>query len=296
MRYTIFGCNNASSAYFLQLIEGSSIEVWGRHEAILKGVEFIDCDLSMPPQPSLSNLKGILVSFAPIWLLSEFLERVSVEQPERLVDLTGIVAVSSSSYMTKQYAFSEYDKGLAISLNQAHRLLINLSNSLNISYHIIAPTLVYGSMNGFGDRNISSIAKLLRTTPIIFLPRNAGLRQPIHASQLAEVVFSSVQSIQHAVNRIESTVITVGGDEILNYTQMILRIQKSLPMNDLGRRCRIIEVPVRVFYLFAAGILPIRPKLFEAIMRINSNLAGFSSASQLLGVEPKTFPVLPLSL
>jgi hypothetical protein len=273
MRYTIFGCNNASSAYFLQLIEGSQIEVWGRNEPLLEDVTFIQCDLSMQPQQSLNNIKGLLISFAPIWLLAEFLVRISVDQPEKLVELTGIVAVSSSSYITKQYAFSEYDKGLAASLN-----------------------LVYGSINGFSDRNISSIVKLLRRAPLLFLPRNSGLRQPIHASQLADVVYGKVKSIQHPINRIESTVLTVGGDEILTYTQMILKVQMSLPVRDVGRRCRIIELPNRVFYLFAAGILPINPKLFEAIMRVTSNLAGFSLASQLLGVEPKTFPVLPLSL
>lgn len=296
MRYTIFGCNNASSAYFLQLIEGSQIEVWGRHEPFLEDITFIQCDLSMQPQQSLNNIKGLLISFAPIWLLAEFLVRISVDQPEKLVELTGIVAVSSSSYITKQYAFSEYDKGLAASLNQAHKLLLDLGHSLNISCHIVAPTLVYGSINGFSDRNISSIVKLLRRAPLLFLPRNSGLRQPIHASQLADVVYGKVKSIQHPINRIESTVLTVGGDEILTYTQMILKVQMSLPVRDVGRRCRIIELPNRVFYLFAAGILPISPKLFEAIMRITSNLAGFSLASQLLGVEPKTFPVLPLSL
>lgn len=296
MRYTIFGCNNASSVYFLQLIKGSEIEVWGRNEPLLEDVTFIQCDLSMQPQQSLNNIKGLLISFAPIWLLAEFLVRISVDQPEKLVELTGIVAVSSSSYITKQYAFSEYDKSLAASLNQAHNLLLNLGHSLNISCHIIAPTLVYGSINGFSDRNISSIVRLLRRAPLLFLPRNSGLRQPIHASQLADVVYGKVKSIQHPINRIESTVLTVGGDEILTYTQMILKVQMSLPVRDVGRRCRIIGLPNRVFYLFAAGILPINPKLFEAIMRITSNLAGFSLASQLLGVERKTFPVLPLSL
>jgi hypothetical protein len=43
-------------------------------------------------------------------------------------------------------------------------------------------------------------------------------------------------------------------------------------------------------------LLPINTTLFEAVMRIKSNLAGFSEASDLLQEKPKAFPILPLSL
>jgi len=37
------------------------------------------------------------------------------------------------------------------------------------------------------------------------------------------------------------------------------------------------------------------PKAFEAVLRMGANLADFTPAHQLLGTDPQTFPVLPLS-
>jgi hypothetical protein len=77
---------------------------------------------------------------------------------------------------------------------------------------------------------------------------------------------------------------------------MISRVKNALPIKDKGRGCRIIEVPNRVFFTFVAGILPLDTKLFEAIMRITSDLSGFSTPSKILGEKPSIFPILPLPI
>ena len=46
--------------------------------------------------------------------------------------------------------------------------------------------------------------------------------------------------------------------------------------------------------LFPLSCLPRSPKAFEVMLRMSSNLSGFTSAHQLLCHEPKPFPVLPL--
>jgi hypothetical protein len=295
MNYTVFGCNNPTGSYFLDLVEGSSVEVWGREKPLNKHVDFVFCDLTLPPRNSLS-IKGMLVSFAPIWLISNYLAKAAVVNPSMVKDMTGIVAISSSSYLTKRFAFSNYDKQLSGALSNAHGLILDVSKSLNIGCHILAPSLVYGSHSGFRDRNISIIIKLIRYMPFIVVPKKSGLRQPIHASQLAQVTLKKVKDHSYRWNSEDTEPCTLGGDEIISYTQMIKRIQSNLPMGDIGRRCKVIEIPERLFFFLSAGILPINTRLFEAILRLNSNLSGFSKASALLGVEPRMFPVLPLPI
>jgi hypothetical protein len=297
MTYTIFGCNNPSGAYFRDLASISSVEIWGRTKPIDGNSKYVYCDLKAEPEYPIHNIRGVLVSFAPIWLLSEYLSKVSVEQPESLKDLKGVIAVSSSSYLTKQFAFSHYDKNLARSLSEAHATIIHVCQSLKIHCQILAPTLVYGLKDGFKDRNISQIIKIMRFFPFVFLPKSTGLRQPIHASQLAQVAHNMAERILEGTwQNGNPLILTLGGDEIMSYSHMLTKIQRSLPINDAGRRCRLIEIPDRVFLIFFALLLPINTKLFEAIMRINSDLAGFSKANNLLAEKPKDFPVLPLSL
>ena len=297
MNYTIFGCNNPTGEYFLEQVTNSSIEIWGRKKPRAQNVEFVYCDLSRPPQYPLNDINGIIVSFAPIWLLSNFLVQVSREQPERLRDLRGIIAISSSSFLTKKFAFSNYDKYLALSLGDAHHSLIELSRSLKIDCHILAPTLVYGLKNDFQDRNISKIIKILRLLPFVVLPQETGLRQPIHAGQLAQVAHKKAQEIRSGLwVPSEPDVLPLGGDDILNYADLIKRIQDSLPIKDRGRRCLIIQIPDRFFLLLVCILLPFNTRLFEAVMRIRSNLAGFPKASDLVDTQPRKFPVLPLSI
>ena len=104
MIYTVFGCNNPTGEFFCELVATAPIEVWGRKRPRDLSIKFVECDLTADFPLPLNSIRGIVVSFAPIWLLSEFLTRVFIEQPEKLSGLKGIIAVSSSSYLTKRFA------------------------------------------------------------------------------------------------------------------------------------------------------------------------------------------------
>lgn len=294
MTYTLFGFNNPSGAFFYELVKGSTVEIWGRNKPKDLDRGFVYCDLVLGPVNQVGELKGVLVSFAPVWLLSEYLMRVWNEQPERLKKLCGVIAVSSSSYMTKRFAFSDYDKILATKLNDAQTLLIHFCKSLDIGCQILAPTLIYGTKGTFRDQNISKIIKVMRLMPVIFVPKSTGMRQPIHASQLAKVVHKMAEEmLQDKECGRYPVILPLGGDETLSYGQMLARVQESLPIRDTGRRCKLITISDRIFLVFSSLLLPINTKLFEAVMRINSNLSGFTSACSILAEEPKSFPLLP---
>lgn len=294
MNYTLFGYNNPSGAFCYELISGSSVEIWGRRKPRSLDAEFVYCDLTLDQGNKIHDLKGVLISFAPIWLLSKFLFRISLEQPDRLQKLTGIVAVSSSSYLTKRFAFSNYDKSLAASLTDAQKSLIDLSTSLGINCQIVAPTLVYGMKDEFKDQNVTRMIKLMRLLPVILLPQSTGLRQPIHASQLARVVQTIAENMNRGIWESRHPILLpIGGDEILSYTEMLSRLRESLPIHDAARRCYLVKIPNRIFLALCSLLLPVNTRLFEAVLRINSNLSGFTTANSLLAEEPQSFPILP---
>ena len=49
--------------------------------------------------------------------------------------------------------------------------------------------MIYGSINGIEDKNISKILINYEILNLFYCHQNLGMRQPIHAVQLAEVVF-----------------------------------------------------------------------------------------------------------
>ena len=79
---------------------------------------------------------------------------------------------------------------------------------------------------------------------------------------------------------------------------MLQRLKQAARQRDpLDRagRCRLLPVPPAVFHLLAAPLLPISAKGFEAVLRMEADLAGFTAVHTLLGTEPEPFPVAPLA-
>jgi hypothetical protein len=292
MKIMLFGSSNPSGSAFLNLLRDTDIETWGRKNHNQYQIPHVLCDLSGEYRDQNHILEGILVSFAPIWLVSSYLDNLSRKNPDLLRFLEGVVACSSSSFLTKRFSFNTFDQNLSSKLSQSHLTLKNVCQSLSIPCKIIAPTLVYGRVNDVSDKNLSKILQLMRTLPFIVLPRTTGLRQPIHASQLARAMKHQVDKITARESSAKCySIITLGGDEILSYEDMILQLKKPLHINDPAKRCKVFTVPNQIFYLLALPILLFNPKVFESVMRIQSNLSGFTKVHEILNTEPQMFPV-----
>lgn len=239
---------------------------------------------------------ALWISFGPIWLLAPFIEQLSREQPERLAGLRGLIACSSSSVITKRFAANRFDRELVVHLSGAEDLLFGICSSLQVPCHILQPTLIYGQVGSYGDRNLSKLLQLLRCLPCLPLPAETGLRQPIHASQLAAVAL-------HIAERLRGSVgdpclperIPLGGDTTFSYASMLRALQQAQPADDPARRCRLLPIPNRLFFSLAAPLLLRSPKGFEAVLRMAANLSGFTPVHKLLVREPQPFPVLPLA-
>ena len=238
---------------------------------------------------------SLWITFGPIWLLAPFLEQLALEHPERLAVLRGLIACSSSSAITKRFAANRFDRELVTRLSGAEDQLLSTCRRLQVPCHILQPTLIYGQAGPYSDRNLSKLLQLLRRLPCLPLPVETGLRQPIHASQLAAVALHIAERLR--VSGCDPSLperITLGGDTTLTYTAMIRALQQAQSVGDPARRCRLLPIPNRLFFSLAAPLLLRSPKAFEAVLRMGANLSGFTPAHQLLGRDPQPFPVLPL--
>jgi nucleoside-diphosphate-sugar epimerase len=237
---------------------------------------------------------GVLVSFAPLWSFAPWLARVANTDPHGLAGVRGVIACSSSSVITKRFAANGFDRDLVRRLRQAEEQLTQLCASHRLPLRILAPTLIYGHSGSLEDRNLSQLRRLLRRLPLLPLPAEGGLRQPIHCRQLAAVALHLADRLagdeadsSHPIH------LPLGGDDTISYATMLRRLQQATAPNDPARRCWLVALPPRLFHSLAAPLLLLSPKNFEAVLRISADLAGFTEAHRILGGDPEPFPVAP---
>lgn len=297
MNLHLFGAATPTGAAFRQLVGASSVHgpvlAYSRS---LNNTATLTANFSDPsafcPGGDFGS-PGFWISFGPIWLFAPFLSCLASDFPERLQGLRGVIACSSSSAITKRFAANPFDRDLIARLNGAEEQLLATCRRLQVPCRILQPTLVYGQVGAYGDRNLSRLLQLLRWLPCLPLPSNSGLRQPIHASQLAAVALHLVQQLQNAGLDPELPErIALGGDVNLTYLEMICALQKAQPPRDWARRCKLVPIPNRLFFFLSSPLLLRSPKTFEAVLRMAANLSGFTPAHKLLGVEPLSFPIL----
>jgi hypothetical protein len=137
----------------------------------------------------------------------------------------------------------------------------------------------------------------MRRLPLLPVPARTGLRQPIHARQLAAVALEvSARLETSAPGSEDPAVLPIGGDECMSYTEMLARLREASPPGDPARRCRFLPLPPRLLLWLCNPLLLVSPKSFEAMQRTQADLADFLPAHRLLGQSPQPFPVSPLAL
>ena len=231
-----------------------------------------------------------IISFAPIWDLSYFLDYLFIYEKSKLENLEGIIACSSTSALTKRFETNDFDKNLSSTLIKSEEKIIGIAQELKIDCQIIRPTLIYGNLKGLKDKNISKILFIMRTLKFILLPSNTGYRQPIHAIQLAEVVYFLMNKFLISERKPNINCINVGGDQILDFGQMLETLKDTLKFNDRAKRCVILKIPNRLFFIFIAPIMIFSPKYYASLARICSDLSGFDKSCDITKTEPKPFP------
>ena len=148
--------------------------------------EWIAGDLLDPVLISALPLLGLVLSLSPIWLLPEALPAL-IEKGARRV-----VAFSSTSRFTKATSPVPAERAVAERLAESEARVIALCEAEGVTWTILRPTLIYAE--GL-DGNVSRLAGLIRRFGVLPLAgRGEGLRQPVHADDLAAACLAVVAS------------------------------------------------------------------------------------------------------
>ena len=174
------------------------------------------------------------ICLAPVWVLPDYFSLLQDYGASR------VVVLSSTSRFTKSESPDPAEREIAASLVAGETQLIDWAEAQGIVWIILRPTLIYG----YGrDRNISSIASFIRRFRFFPLCGAAkGLRQPIHASDVATACF---QALMHTelVNRSYN----LSGAETLTYSEMVRRV-----FDAIGKKPRLLHVSPMAFHLLIA--------------------------------------------
>lgn len=174
-------------------------------------------------------LPKVWISAAPIWVLPDYLGLLETQKIKRLIVL------SSTSRYTKTDSSDQKEQFLVQQLVRAEQHIQRWSECQHIEWVILRPTLVYGL---FQDKNIAEIARFIRRFG--FFPvfgRAIGLRQPIHAEDVADTCVSALKARQA-----NSRSYNLSGGETLSYRDMVIRIFAAL-----GAKPRFLSVPLPLF-------------------------------------------------
>ncbi len=237
------------------------------------GVRWILGDLSQPAGLAAAGRVHAVFSLSPIWLLTDpALEALHGFGMRRLV------AFSSTSRFTKASSTSEHERATAAALAAGEARVETFCRARGVGYTLLRPTLIYAEGE---DGNVSRLAGLIRRFAILPLPGSgAGLRQPVHADDLAEVALEAMR--RPATDRAYD----VPGGETLTYRQMVGRIYEGL-----GRRPMILSLPlplVRMGYALARPWLP--GSTAAMVERVGENLTFDPGPAQRdLGWSPRAF-------
>ncbi len=169
-----------------------------------------------------------IFSLGPLDAFARWQERVGPIAPR-------VVAFGSTSIATKNASSAPAERDVAERLRTAEETLFAFAARHQVGVTVLRPTLVYGRGR---DRTLSRIAALAQRRGIFALPRNAtGLRQPVHADDLAQAAFAAA-SAAHSAGRAYA----VPGGETLPYFDMVART-----LAILRPRPRLLRVPAPLF-------------------------------------------------
>lgn len=231
-------------------------------------------DLTTAPWPLTSQ--RILFHLAPLPLLVSFLQKL----PPLPLGFR-IIVFSSTSRFTKEHSPDPKERSMAMQWADAEEKLMNICQRHHLIWTLFRPTLIYGCSL---DKNITFITKFIRHFGFFpLLGQGTGLRQPVHADDLAQAclqAYFSPATFNKAYN--------LSGGQTLTYRDMVIAI-----FQQLGKPPRFVSIPLPLFKQMTECLkwLPPFAHLSSAMMaRMNQNLDfDHSAAYRDFGYQPRRF-------
>ncbi|KIO49292.1 NAD-dependent epimerase/dehydratase family protein [Nitrosospira sp. NpAV] len=231
-------------------------------------------DITHPEQLPGVNAQA-LIHLAPLWLLPPLLPVLSS------LRITRVIGFGSTSLFSKIKSADAGEQQLVARFVAAEESITQLGGGLEINWTIFRPTLVYDCVH---DKNIAVIARFIQRYGFFpLLGEASGLRQPVHADDLAEaciIALGQPVTFCRAYN--------VSGGETLSYRQMVERI-----FNSLGKSARFLIIPAWLFRgaIRVIMLLPGKRNMTpEMAMRMNVDLCfDHTDATRDFGFSPRPF-------
>jgi nucleoside-diphosphate-sugar epimerase len=234
--------------------------------AARSGVSWLPGQLPDAMPAPLPPLRAI-ISYGPLAALVQWLEQAP------LSGTPTIVATSSMSAESKVASVVPAERAIAQQLQQGERALAAVCARRGLRWSVLRPTLVYGA--GL-DRSLTPIARRAMRTHVFPLPAGRGLRQPVHADDLAQASLAALQ--QPAA---DGRILPIGGGERLCAAEMFARVRRSLPV-------RTLPLPLGTAALKLAAAL--RPQARGMLLRLEQDLiADNRELEAVLGIHPRPF-------
>ena len=288
----LFGASSVSGHYFKKnykkYLKSINLKTFSRSNK-----DDINFDLKNPKfsKDLLLENETLIISLAPIWLIVPFL-KIYLKKINT-IKIKGLIVVSSTSVITKKFSWNRFDKELHHKLSYWEDELIKLNKIYNLDLTIIRPTLIYGDIGFKEDKNLSFLSKIIANFLFLPIPKETGIRQPIHYSQLVKSIF---QISKFYLNRTsyqgkKLNILNIGGDEELTYEKMLLKILENYPRRFNFIKFRLIKIPNNLYFLLCSPLIIISPKYFAAILRLSINMGSFIPAYKIIGEKITKFPV-----
>lgn len=243
---------------------------WSRQ---IDGLQWRQQDLFDPGALAAQSAE-VLFGAGPLDLLVDVLDR---NPPASGVC---IVALSSTSINTKQVSLDPVERQLAQRLVEGESALRKLAEQHACRLVLIRPTLIYGA--GI-DHSLSPLRRLARRWGFLPLPRGCrGLRQPVHADDLAAAMIAAAQMPEMA-----DTCLVLPGGERLRFDEMVSRtLATCVPQ---PRLLRLPGVPL-VALAWLMSKLPFSVARGAApLARSAGDLLVSDADWQRLGLQPRGF-------
>ena len=215
--------------------------------------------------PALPKRVSAIVCLGPLDHFSHWLRQVDLAGAPR------VVAMSSMSAESKRHSPDPAERELAARLRDSEQRLLTCCAELDSACTILRATLIYGGAGG----SLEKLAAHARRWHVFPLLRGNGLRQPVHADDLALAALAALDHPQ------ATGVICAGGGERLSASAMFARARRQLASATIG-----VPVP-----RLAGGMLSAIGGRGRGMMaRLDQDLvADNGELIRLLGVQPRPF-------
>lgn len=281
----VTGASSVVGRYLLPRLEGEPHRVFAltrRGNTKQGSATWLHCDIRTGELPAAAEAVDTLIHLAPLPLLLPLLDH------DVLTGLRRIVAIGTTSIFTKSDSNSVYERNTMAGQRQAEEQLATYADRQGIRWTLFRPTLVY---DGVHDKNIARIVRFIRRWhffPVI--NPAAGLRQPLHAADLAGACLAVLDKPITGLKAYN-----LAGGEVLSYREMVCRIFQAL-----HRSPQLIPVPRRVYRrLLSLASLHPRYRYLNAEMaeRMNTDMVfDIAPAQTDFGFATRAFHVdLPLN-